>query len=103
MLTQIGIAIAALVTMYFALKLLRIVLVRRQREKALNGKHGIESRWAAELDEQGDQMFIMAANSLPDMELKEIGIVAESKEELRELTIERFEEMMNEKIPEDFA
>lgn len=72
-------------------------------KKALDGEYGKPSQWATELIEEEDQLFILAVNSLPNMEMKEIGIIAESKEELRELTVERLEELATEPIPEEFA
>lgn len=74
-----------------------------QKKKALGGDYGDVTRWASELIDEEDQLFILAVNSLPEMEMTEIGIVAESKEELRELTVERLEELATEPIPEEFA
>lgn len=74
-----------------------------QRKRALDGLYGEETQWAAELVEEGDQAFIIAVNSLPKVEMTEIGIIAESKEELRELTIERLDEMATEPLPEVFG
>lgn len=102
MLLEIGMAVSV-VGLYFGGKILLRSLGRRKRQQALDGELGIENQWAAELDQEGDQLFIIAANSLPDMELKEAGIVAESKQELREETVERFEQMSDEGLPEDFA
>lgn len=76
----------------------------RQKEKALNGDYGNETMWASELVEEGDQLFIMAVNTLPQSEMTEVGIIAESKQELRDLTVERFEDLesTNVSIPSDF-
>lgn len=76
---------------------------RRQRRKALGGDYGEVTQWAAEIAEEGDREFVMALNELPDEQKREIGIIAESKEELRELVIERLDEITDDTIPEDFA
>lgn len=76
---------------------------RRQRANALNGKYGNMTMWAAELIDDGDREFTIAATALSDKERMEIGVIADSKEELRELTIERLEELTDDDIPEDFA
>lgn len=80
-----------------------IIYKRNQRTRALDGKYGEETQWATELVDSGDEHFTIAVNALPERELMEIGIIAESKEELRELTIERFNELADDSIPEDFA
>lgn len=62
------------------------------KARAMSGKMGDETMWAAELVEEQDTEFIRATAALPSYELKEVGIIAESKEELRDLTIERYEQ-----------
>jgi len=74
----------------------------RQRTKALNGEYGEVTKWATELTKEGDMAFATAIQSLPKEEKIEISIIVESKEELRELTMERFEELADD-VPEDFA
>lgn len=64
-----------------------------QGKKLLNGDYGEQARWAAELVQSGDTEFIEACARLPQVELREVGIMAEDKEELRELTVERAAEM----------
>jgi len=64
-----------------------------QGRKVLNGDYGEQARWAAELVQSGDTEFIEASARLPQIELREVGIMADDKEELRELTVERAEEM----------
>jgi hypothetical protein len=86
-------AIAALVKMWN----------RRQRNKALDGDYGQITQWAAELTRDGDMEFAMAIKALPKREKTDIAIIADSKEELRELTMERFEELADDSLPEDFA
>jgi len=75
---------------------------RRQRSKALDGDYGEVTQWAAEMTKNGDMEFATAIQALPKNERMEIGVIAESKEELRELTMERFDELA-EDVPEDFA
>lgn len=84
------------------INIVSLVDKRRQRENALDGEYGVETQWAAELVESGDTEFAIAVNDLPKMDLKEVGIIADSKEELRRLTIERHDELLDESIPEDF-
>lgn len=89
MLIEAAIVAVAIIVLLIVLSKLNI---RRQRKNALQGKYGDETRWATELIEEGDEHFTLAVSTMPDMELKEVGIIAESKEELRERTVERFEE-----------
>lgn len=76
---------------------------RRKERKALEGEYGELAQWGAEIIDEGDIEFAFAMNALSKSERKEIGIIAESKEELRELTVERFNEQADENIPEEFA
>lgn len=64
-----------------------------QGKKILNGDYGEQSRWAAELVQEEDEEFIEASARLPQIHLQEIGIISDSKEELRENTIERVQEL----------
>jgi len=58
--------------------------------RALNGKLGDEAKWMAELMRDDDNAeFAQAALSLPEQELNEIRIIAESKQELHDLIIKR--------------
>lgn len=57
--------------------------------KVLDGSFGEEAQWAAELVEDNDTEFRKASKQLNKMEMREIGIVADSKEELRELVIKQ--------------
>lgn len=66
--------------------------VRHQR-RALNGEFGDMTKWGAQITKDGDEEFAEAIEALPETEKMEIAIIAESKEELRELAVERFEEM----------
>lgn len=67
-----------------------------QGKKVLRGDYGEQARWAAELVEEGDDEFIEASARLSQIELREIGIVSDDKEELRENTVERVEELESE-------
>lgn len=62
-------------------------------KRVMSGAMGEEAKWAGELVEEGDQEFMKAAKALPSYELKEVRIIAESKDELRDLTVERYEEL----------
>jgi hypothetical protein len=63
----------------------------RMGKKMLQGEYGEETKWAMELAKEGDDEFIEAADRLSELEMNEIGIIADSKEELRELVIEENE------------
>lgn len=78
---------------------------KRQRKKAMSGDYGQETQWAAELVDEGDELFTLAVaemNQVDPSELRDVGIIAESKEELRELTVERFDELTEDSLPEEF-
>lgn len=101
-LTGLHIAIVpTIIVLPLLINLSFLVYTAHQHQKAISGGYGEEVQWAAELFEEGDEMFIMAANQLPQSELRDIGIIADSKEHLRELTIERLEET-DEEVSEDF-
>lgn len=76
---------------------------RRQRRKALNGDYGEVTMWATEIVDDGDMDFAMAIQALSEADKMEIGIIADDKEELRNLVIDRLDEVAEEEIPEDFA
>lgn len=62
-------------------------------KKYLSGDRGDASMWAAELVTEGnDEEFKKAVSSLDETDIREIGILAENKEELREMTVERADE-----------
>lgn len=73
-------------------KLLSLLFLTYYVRKARDGSFGKETRWATELIKSGDTEFTTATTQLPAQELQEVSIVAESKEELRDLTIKRYEE-----------
>lgn len=103
MIETIAIGIGAILGIVVLLKLVQRWNKNRQINNALDGEYGDETKWAAELSEEGDTLFEIAATELPQEDLMEVGIVAESKEELREMTVERLEEKSDEQIPDDFA
>lgn len=83
----------ALGLMPLALRVFAYLWFYYQGKKILDGDYGEQARWAAELVQSGDEEFIEASAKLPQIELREVGIMADDKEELRELTVERAEEM----------
>ena len=87
-LVGVGVFVGAVVALKAIIALLFIVYFYQ----ALQGELGEETKWASELAKDGDDEFIKAMTSLPSQELKEVSIIAESKSELRELTVERSEE-----------
>jgi len=90
----IGLPVAvALGLMPLGMRIFAYLWFYRQSKKVLAGDYGEQARWAAELVESGDDEFIEASARLPQIHLNEIGILSDSKEELRENTIERAEEM----------
>lgn len=93
MLSQIVMIVTTLLILYALYKLSKWKYLAWQREKALDGGYGEETRWASELVDEGDQLFTIAVSELPEQELRDCGIIAESKEELREVVVERFEEL----------
>lgn len=56
--------------------------------KVLDGSYGVEAQWAGELVREEDREFIDAVTQLDQMTIREIGIMSDSKEELRERTID---------------
>lgn len=57
--------------------------------RALAGKMGKKQQWMAEMVRDDNEPFIEAMESLDRMEMKEITVVADSKQELKELAIDR--------------
>jgi hypothetical protein len=60
--------------------------------RALAGKMGEEQQWMAEFINENDEEFIHAMAQINRMEAKELFVLAEDKEELRELALERASE-----------
>lgn len=57
--------------------------------RALAGKMGEEQQWMAEFINENDEEFMHAMAQINRMEAKELFALAEDKEELRELALER--------------
>jgi len=57
--------------------------------RALSGKMGEEQQWMAEFINENDEEFMHAMAQINRMEAKELFVLAEDKEELRELALER--------------
>lgn len=74
------------------LVVVRLVLSYRVGKKALNGELGEKNQWTAELIFDGDEQFTGALETLSSIDKQEVIIEAETKQELRELTIERADE-----------
>jgi len=92
MLAQLAMIVTTVIVLYVLYKVGARVYRKRQRSKALDGDYGKETQWASELVDEGDQLFTVAVSEMPNAELRDCGIIAESKEELREVVVERFEE-----------
>lgn len=60
--------------------------------RVLNGKHGEERRWVAEFIRDNDSEFMQALEENDKMDMNEVMVLADSKEELRELVIKRSNE-----------
>lgn len=60
--------------------------------RALAGKMGEEQQWMAEFINENDEEFMHAMAQVNRIEAKELFVLAEDKEELRELALERASE-----------
>lgn len=60
--------------------------------RALSGKMGEEQQWMAEFINENDEEFMHAMAQINRMEAKELFVLAQDKEELRELALERASE-----------
>jgi hypothetical protein len=78
---------------------------RREREvrKTRDGEYGEVAKWGQELIDEGDDGFVLATQEITQEDMMEIGIVAENKEELRQLAMERLDEQTDDQIPKDFG
>lgn len=74
------------------MRLFAIIWFWRIGRKTLNGDYGEEARWAGEFVDEEDEEFIEASAQLTQMELREAGIVADDKEELRTQVLSRANE-----------
>lgn len=90
--TTIITVILALVAAYVVFSVLSIVYGVWKLRRALNGKYGDAMQWTAEFLKDKDRAFIEAAKHLPRHEQRELGIIADTKDEFREATIERAKE-----------
>lgn len=61
-------------------------------QRALAGKMGQEQQWVAELVSADDEKFMESMNQISQMQMKEIFVIADSKEELRQTVIEEAED-----------
>lgn len=88
----IGIVVAgAIVIMPVVFRVVALLWFRHISKKVMAGDYGDESKWAAEIANSGDSRFVEATNNLSKIEMREVGIESESKEELREMVVERGE------------
>ena len=87
----VGLLVVALAPLWIRVVALAYLYIQGRR--ALDGAFGDEAQWAAELLKEGDMEFLEAAENLPNQEVTEIRIIAESKQDLRDLTVERYEEL----------
>lgn len=61
----------------------------RRGKKALRGDYGEKQKWVAEMVRDNDEEFMDAMGRVPKMDIKEAFVIADSKQELKELVIER--------------
>jgi hypothetical protein len=61
-------------------------------QRALAGKMGQEQQWIAELVNANDEKFMESMEALERMEVREVIVIADSKEELRQTIITRAQE-----------
>lgn len=93
MIARLLIAIVAYLLLRYLFKLAGRKYSDWRTQRALNGKYGEPTMWSMQLIEEDEDMdFCHAISALPQWEVMEVGIVAESKEELRERMIDRYEE-----------
>jgi len=64
-------------------------------KRALAGKMGEEQQWMAELVRDDNAPFIEALEHLDRTDVKEITVIAEDKEELKELALQRAKEKLD--------
>jgi len=79
--------------------LLKFGVLKVIEYRVVNGHYGDSIMWAYELIEhEEDREFMYAQAALPPMEIKELQVMADSKQELRDLTVERYEELASEEL-----
>lgn len=59
------------------------------------GDYGEEAKWAYELFKEQDTEFIRAQAALPKQDVMEAKVIADSKQQLREVVIDRYESRQN--------
>lgn len=92
-LSFVGIYVAVFVgVMPFILRVFAMFWFYYIGRKVLAGDYGEESKWAAEIVESGDTEFVEACKELTEMELRESGIVATDRSEMREIVVEKAED-----------
>jgi hypothetical protein len=80
----------------------RQIMLKFVERRASNGHYGEEAKWAYELvTEEEDEQFIHAQTVLPDEEVMEISIIADSKQELRDMMVERYNEVVSEELSDN--
>lgn len=84
---------AIVVALPAVIHLLVWVLTKFIEWKAKSGRYGEEAKWAYELFEAGDEQFIHAQAALPKHEVMEVQVIADSKDEFRDLMVERYNEL----------
>lgn len=86
-----ALAVAVLTAMHIA----KVVAMLFLSWKGMRGDYGEEVRWMLELIDEQDNEFLQAQRVLPDREIREVKILSDTKQELRENMIERADEHRN--------
>ena len=81
--------------------LTKITLFKIVEARASRGHYGEEAQWAYELMKSDDEQFIHAQHVLPNREVREVSIIADSKDEMRDLMIERYNELVSEQLSDN--
>lgn len=95
--TEFGFALVAvgiLVLFPPVVHLITQLLTRFIMWRTARGDYGEHAKWAYELFNEGDTKFIRAQTYLSAMDVREIVVIADSKQEFRDLMVERFEERL---------
>lgn len=79
--------------------LLRFTVAKILDSRIRSGAYGEPAMWAYELiEEEDDKRFIQAQHILSESEVREVSIIAESKDEMRDLMIERYNQTVSENV-----
>lgn len=89
---SIPLLIAAAVVLILGISIASIAYMLYIKWLVLSGRKGEEAKWAADLVNEGDETFIEAMRNTPRQVMAIYGSKAESKEELRELVVEGYEQ-----------